>query len=204
MFNLGYIKQKGTRVRMYSFRKEGYRFYLKLFKSISYIYLNNLYGLLQTHRFNLFCTFVQLFQQITTVSNGLISNTINTEWVTVLDNYFKSNTSSTNISYKLFGMKNIYLLCNILCNYIYMNFIILSIPSVSGSNIVSLPKKTKSFTVLRSPHTDKKSREQFKLVQYSHFFMDRLGIFNLIFNEYKILLMSSLLLQFQNTEIYTA
>lgn len=31
------------------------------------------------------------------------------------------------------------------------------------SNMTSFPKKTKVFTVLRSPHVDKKSREQFEI-----------------------------------------
>ena len=35
------------------------------------------------------------------------------------------------------------------------------------SNFVSLPTKIQRFTVLRSPHVDKKSREQFELKMYS-------------------------------------
>ncbi len=33
-------------------------------------------------------------------------------------------------------------------------------------NEISLPKKRKLFTVLRSPHIDKKSREQFEFMRY--------------------------------------
>lgn len=35
------------------------------------------------------------------------------------------------------------------------------------SKITKLPKKIKRFTVLRSPHIDKKSREQFEMITYN-------------------------------------
>ena len=38
----------------------------------------------------------------------------------------------------------------------------MEIMEISNSGIVSLPTKTQKFTVLRSPHVDKKSREQFE------------------------------------------
>jgi len=38
------------------------------------------------------------------------------------------------------------------------------------SNLVSLPKTVKVFTVLRSPHVDKKSREQFEIRTSKSFF----------------------------------
>jgi small subunit ribosomal protein S10 len=40
---------------------------------------------------------------------------------------------------------------------------------IKNSNLVSLPLKIQRFTVLRSPHVDKKSREQFELRMYSKF-----------------------------------
>lgn len=37
---------------------------------------------------------------------------------------------------------------------------------VKSLNMINLPKKRKLFTVLRSPHIDKKSREQFEFIHY--------------------------------------
>lgn len=37
---------------------------------------------------------------------------------------------------------------------------------IANHHTISLPKKIKKFTVLRSPHIDKKSREQFEIRKY--------------------------------------
>ena len=47
---------------------------------------------------------------------------------------------------------------------LYLNFLKKSINSKYG--LTFIPSKYKLFTVLKSPHTDKKSREQFHLVKY--------------------------------------
>ena len=57
-------------------------------------------------------------------------------------------------------------LLNLVALYIYNLSKIYAIP-VSFS---SLPKKIRKFTVLRSPHIDKKSREQFEIRVYSMLF----------------------------------
>lgn len=42
----------------------------------------------------------------------------------------------------------------------------LKLANILESKIVFLPKKTERFTVLRSPHVDKKARDQFERVTY--------------------------------------
>jgi small subunit ribosomal protein S10 len=50
--------------------------------------------------------------------------------------------------------------------------------SISQNKLVFLPKKVERFTVLRSPHVDKKARDQFERVTYK-----RLLIFNFSLKE---------------------
>lgn len=45
-------------------------------------------------------------------------------------------------------------------------FKILKFFSIDKYSIISLPKKIKKFTVIRSPHIDKKSREQYEIRTY--------------------------------------
>ena len=61
--------------------------------------------------------------------------------------------------------------------YIYLNalhfyfaYLLLSEQSILKFGTYTFPKKLKTFTVLRSPHVDKKSREQFHLIEYKYTF----------------------------------
>jgi hypothetical protein len=69
-------------------------------------------------------------------------------------------------------------------------------------NLVSLPKINKVFTVLRSPHTDKKSREQFNLIMSSKLFVDSLGLTSLFFKYLNNLYLSSLFLKLSEKNSY--
>jgi ribosomal protein S10 len=69
-------------------------------------------------------------------------------------------------------------------------------------NLVSLPKINKVFTVLRSPHTDKKSREQFNLIMSSKFFVDSLGLTSLFLKYLNNLYLSSLFLKLSEKNSY--
>ncbi len=40
--------------------------------------------------------------------------------------------------------------------------------NISFSNEIKLPQKIKKFTILRSPHIDKKSREQFEIKRFKN------------------------------------
>lgn len=55
----------------------------------------------------------------------------------------------------------------------------------NGKNVVSLPTKRSHITVLRSPHVDKKSREQFVLKRVQRFvqytFQDAKGVYTFLF-----------------------
>ena len=54
--------------------------------------------------------------------------------------------------------------------------------SQENLKVISLPKTKKKFTVLRSPHIDKKSREQFEWTKYKKkmfFDFQKVGVFSL-------------------------
>ncbi len=57
-------------------------------------------------------------------------------------------------------------LINIASNYLKLNFYKINLKI---ENIISLPKKFKNFCVIRSPHIDKDSREEFELCLYKKF-----------------------------------
>jgi hypothetical protein len=64
---------------------------------------------------------------------------------------------------------------NYLANYSFIIFLSNFLVGLSGSSPVSLPTTNKHFTVLKSPHTDKKSREQFVLSNYTKAMTDLLS-----------------------------
>lgn len=89
--------------------------------------------------------------------------------------YFISLLNASSRRYSVFEMSNslrsknlnyyeyIYYIYILNFFFLYSNFLELSILKYG---FVNMPKKYKTFTVLKSPHTDKKSREQFHLIEY--------------------------------------
>ena len=58
--------------------------------------------------------------------------------------------------------KNIYFFLVLKKNFLYFLLLQLLTRKTSSNSPISLPNKSKIYTLLRSPHTDKKSREQFR------------------------------------------
>ena len=81
---------------------------------------------------------------------------------------------------KLQGLYKYYIYINYMCFYIYKFYSFLPL------SVSSLPKKKKNYTVLKSPHKDKKSREQFllqvtsKLLCYPSFLFVHNSFFSLV------------------------
>lgn len=85
--------------------------------------------------------------------------------------YYYSFISSLNIDYNFFPTTK-YTSSQIYLNalHFYFAYLFLNEQSVSKFGTYTFPKKLKTFTVLRSPHADKKSREQFHLIEYKYNF----------------------------------
>lgn len=59
------------------------------------------------------------------------------------------------------------------------------------SNIINLPNNLKKYTVLKSPHVNKKAREQFQIKQYNRLININL-ISKLQFNKFRYLILTNL------------
>lgn len=99
-------------------------------------------------------------------------------------NYFYSDTyyNSLNFNYIIDKpCQNISLFYNIMYDLCILNFILEYIAKIKIKSFSHMPKRRKHFTVLKSPHTDKKSREQFVLISYRKSTDDEFDIlYNLI------------------------
>lgn len=84
-------------------------------------------------------------------------------------NYFYSDIyyNSLNFNYVINKFnQNAGLFYNSIYDLYILSFILEYISGIKVKSFSHMPKKRKHFTVLKSPHTDKKSREQFALVSY--------------------------------------
>ena len=97
-----------------------------------------------------------------------------------------SNILSTLNSYKTFY--NIY--------FLYIRFFKINKSIKFG--LASLPKKVSTFTVLRSPHIDKRSREQFRLTKYK-----KVLHFPIFFNSSNLYILKKSFLFKHGVSIYT-
>jgi hypothetical protein len=84
---------------------------------------------------------------------------------------YKQLISSKKVT--LYSSSNVFVSFNSLSLYVksvhlYFLHCFLLEQSFFKYGISCFPKKYKTFTVLRSPHTDKKSREQFHLIEYKY------------------------------------
>ncbi len=99
--------------------------------------------------------------------------------------------SIKNINFKLN-----YLFLNKINNIILFFFKFKKIKLYSKTNMISLPKKIKYFTILRSPHIFKKSKEQFELITLKSFYLITFSFyFNYLF---KLFVIQYINLIFQN------
>lgn len=100
-------------------------------------------------------------------------------------NYFYSDMyyCSSNLNYVINrSRQNVSLFYKFIYDLYILSFILEYISGIKVKSFSHMPKKRKHFTVLKSPHTDKKSREQFALVSYRKFTDDE---FNILYNVIK-------------------
>lgn len=94
-------------------------------------------------------------------------------------NYFYTDINNILFSnnYKIYNYNNnMHLFYNFMYDLCLLNFILEYLSGLRIKSFSHMPKKRKHFTVLKSPHTDKKSREQFSLVSYRKFIYDKFDI----------------------------
>lgn len=188
-------------VKLFSFRRHTFTSYFILFIRFSLLYLNRIYMLLQSTR--LFSLFFLIFFSKQFFINSLNSG-IQVFNLVINNNYY---FSLSNLCHKsLLSLStfrcNIFEIFSFLKVYFYNFFLTFFLCNSTSTNLVSLPKINKVFTVLRSPHTDKKSREQFNLVMFSKLFGDSLGLTSVFLQYLNNLYLSSLFIRFSEKNSY--
>jgi hypothetical protein len=188
-------------VKLLSFRRHAFTSYFGLFIRFSLLYLNRVYLLLQSTRlFNLFF-FIFLSKQ--SIINYL--NPVMPFFSLLINNCYYFNLGSLSVRSVLstfIPRGTIHDIFFFLKTYFYNFFVIFSLFNFSYMNLVSLPKNSKVFTILRSPHTDKKSREQFHLVMSSKLFVDTLGLTSVFLKNLNNLYLSSLFVRLSEKNSY--
>jgi hypothetical protein len=176
-FMKGYNHKK-NKIKIFSFRSHSFFYFYNLFLKFYTTYMNAIHIFFQSFRFNIF---LQLFVMDCMDSIFiLIQNIYKNYLVLFSDHYFRISTVQRSLCYS----SNIlelptYIMYQKVNLYIFLTYFCSNITQFMCTNIVSLPINNKLFTVLRSPHTDKKSREQFKLSIYNKYFIDKIGALSL-------------------------
>jgi hypothetical protein len=123
--------------------------------------------------------------------------------INLFNNYFfleRSNYLNCIVYYNLYNNSNnnlLTLLNTLLHNKLTINSILKFINSLHFNYFSSIPTRNKCITVLRSPHTDKKSREQFILKEYKKCIKNKNGLdfFNLFINIKKVFALNTCVLK---------
>lgn len=188
-------------IKLFSFRRHAFNSYFSFFIRFSLLYLNRIYMLFQSTR--LFSLFFLVFCSKRFVMNGLNSS-IRLFDFTALNSYYFSPGASSYESVLSFSSSTCKAndIFHLLKAYFYNFFVIFYLSNSHSINLVSLPKVNKIFTVLRSPHTDKKSREQFNLTMSSKLFTDSLGLTSIFLKYLNSLYLSSLFLRISEKNSY--
>lgn len=188
-------------IKLFSFRRHAFNSYFSFFIRFSLLYLNRIYMLFQSTR--LFSLFFLVFCSKRFVMNGLNSSMRLFDFTALNSYYFNPEVSSyksvLSFSSSTCKANDIF---HFLKAYFYNFFVIFYLSNSHSINLVSLPKVNKIFTVLRSPHTDKKSREQFNLTMSSKLFTDSLGLTSIFLKNLNNLYLSSLFLRISEKNSY--
>lgn len=160
------ISKSPNNIKMYSFRRFTFIFFVDLFTKVINIFLNKLHVALSCMRVRFIAFIHELFNMFT-LTTKFGSNT-NVNMHLVFDYYFNSFCSAPSI-YSNARVRSLFVHCGyiVIRSFIFINYLQLLISFFHSGNLVMFPKTSKLFTVLRSPHTDKKSREQFNLITFS-------------------------------------
>ncbi len=210
MYNLirsALILQKSShkinKVKLYSFRKHSFNRYVLLLLRTYRLFSGQLFLAIQTVKYNSLLHTIYVKQFV-----GRYINVINIVFSTnfLFDlYYFNSDFNIQNIDTiysSTFNFTNPISIYYELLQLIYLFFITFVFTTNFSFSVSSLPNIRKLFTLLRSPHTDKKSREQFSIITYSKLITMSFDM-HLIFNTLiRIFGFTTLFVQFKKNLLY--
>jgi hypothetical protein len=175
------FKKKKNSIRAYSFRAFSFYSYFNFFLKFYKMYLNTIITSLQSIRTNVLLQLFILFNS--DCKFDIIDYFFKNNYVLFMNHYFNKGASLPMLHYSISTITGLFTLFYKCMNlFFYLSYLLVSSYSFMFTNLVSLPTTNKLFTILRSPHTDKKSREQFNLSVYSKYFNDNIGLLSSFHN----------------------
>lgn len=189
-----------SKIIIKSFRKHELKLLINFFSILKNIFLKNIFFEFVLLRFSvLFRLFFDLFIYKHIIKHKLKNNLI----VNLFNNYFyleKNWYLHIIVYYNLYNYSSIYkykILNKLLYKEFNINFILKFINNLKFNSFSSVPNRNKYITVLRSPHTDKKSREQFLLKEYKKCIKSKnnLNFFDLLINIKKVFSLNTCILK---------
>jgi len=195
------VKIKKNKVHTYAFRSFSFFSYFNVFFKFYKLYLNTLITYLQSCRINIILQIFVLFNSISKMDS--VDSLFKVSYLVLIDHYFYYNADISVFSYATgatdYLLNFFYKYLNL---FLYLSYLIVSVYSFVCTNLVSLPTTKKLFTILRSPHTDKKSREQFNLSVYSKCFNDNLGLLSSFQNTSSVISFFSLFIRYSTSAVF--
>lgn len=172
-----------SKLSITSFRKFELNLLLKFFLRVKKIFIANLLSELVLCKFNILLKLTLHLPFNSIVIKYIDKHTFNS---CLSSNYFyldhNNFLNSTPINYFSSYFLTLYpkIYSKLLIHFMYLNFSLKVLSKIKLNSFSSMPTRKKLFTVLRSPHTDKKSREQFTLKRYRKVLSDSFGFYNFI------------------------
>src|SRR5690554_3860507 len=172
-----------SKLSITSFRKFELNLLLKFFLRVKKIFIANLLAELIICKFNILLK-LTLYLPLNTIAIKYINKHVLNSCLSSNYFYLDCDYSLTFIPisylYSYFPTKYSSTYNKLLSHFIYLNFSLKVLSKIKLNSFSSMPTKRKLFTVLRSPHTDKKSREQFTLKRYRKVLSDSFGFYTFI------------------------
>jgi hypothetical protein len=184
---------------MYSFRKSTFVFFIGLFTKVKNMFLNKLYVALNCMRVRFIAFLYELFNMFTLNSRSEANMGLNLHHT--FDYYFNAFVCSPSV-YSNTHTRGLFVRHGYqgILFYLFLNYLQLLLSFFHSCNLVMFPKTSKLFTVLRSPHTDKKSREQFNLTTFRGTIKDVSCCIKIILQYVPSILFSSLFVRIRELE----
>lgn len=184
-----------------SFRKLELDLFIKFFLNLKRNFINNIFlNFLLIKRSIIFKFNLNSIDYIDIIKK----NHTNILCKIILNKYYftyDNNINYLSILYKIFKNKYNYLhINNFFIDYLIINNIFNFLKLIINNSFSSMPTKRKHITLLRSPHSDKKSREQFVINTYKKYMNDYLCLSNLFLDSNSISLPQTCLISFKHFE----
>ena len=199
------LKKHRSFIKFYSFRKFSFTRYFNFITSIYFKYIKSLFHIINYTKTNFIINIYNLFSFYTNTNLSKLRYSLRMYMFDLSFFFIPKNIFSMimyNINNNIYYLNSSSLFKFVTSTY-YLYFLKFYILNINKLGIVSFPKTKKLFTLLRSPHTDKKSREQFSLIVHSKGFSDHINFYFILYSIIKKLSFNSLFTICKNHSFYS-